>query len=131
MTLQTPGDKLMMNRRKVLIGTAVIANGPAKTEFVVLNRVPVVRETAERNLSRIIAALDQPAWLRQASALLIKGPMKRIPCVLSVDATDLDDLEVTKHGDLPWYIEHVAIDPDGDRALCSLGPYGLAIVDLR
>jgi flagellar protein FlbT len=29
---------------KVLIGTAVIANGPAKTEFVVLNRVPVVRE---------------------------------------------------------------------------------------
>ena len=29
---------------KVLIGTSVIANGPAKTEFVVLNRVPVVRE---------------------------------------------------------------------------------------
>lgn len=29
---------------KVLIGTAVIANGPNKTEFVVLNRVPVVRE---------------------------------------------------------------------------------------
>ncbi|MSO98044.1 MAG: flagellar biosynthesis repressor FlbT [Rhodospirillaceae bacterium] len=29
---------------KVLIGTAVIANGPVKTEFVVLNRVPVVRE---------------------------------------------------------------------------------------
>ncbi|MBM3515534.1 MAG: flagellar biosynthesis repressor FlbT [Alphaproteobacteria bacterium] len=29
---------------KVLIGTAVIANGPAKTEFVVLNRVPVMRE---------------------------------------------------------------------------------------
>jgi flagellar protein FlbT len=29
---------------KVLIGTAVIANGPAKAEFVVLNRVPVVRE---------------------------------------------------------------------------------------
>ena len=28
----------------MLIGTAVIANGPAKTEFVVLNRVPVVRE---------------------------------------------------------------------------------------
>jgi flagellar protein FlbT len=29
---------------KVLIGTAVVANGPAKIEFVVLNRVPVVRE---------------------------------------------------------------------------------------
>ena len=29
---------------KVLIGTSVIANGPGKTEFVVLNRVPVVRE---------------------------------------------------------------------------------------
>ncbi len=29
---------------KVLIGTAVIANGTTKTEFVVLNRVPVVRE---------------------------------------------------------------------------------------
>lgn len=29
---------------KVLIGTSVIANGPVKTEFVVLNRVPVVRE---------------------------------------------------------------------------------------
>ncbi len=29
---------------KVLIGTAVIANGPVKAEFVVLNRVPVVRE---------------------------------------------------------------------------------------
>lgn len=29
---------------KVLVGTAVIANGTQKTEFVVLNRVPVVRE---------------------------------------------------------------------------------------
>jgi len=29
---------------KVLIGTSVIANGPNKTEFVVLNRVPVVRQ---------------------------------------------------------------------------------------
>jgi flagellar protein FlbT len=29
---------------KVLIGTSVIANGPVKTAFVVLNRVPVVRE---------------------------------------------------------------------------------------
>lgn len=29
---------------KVLIGTAVIANGPGKAEFVVLNRVPVVRQ---------------------------------------------------------------------------------------
>tara|TARA_Y100000814_G_scaffold238536_1_gene182762 strand:- start:125 stop:523 length:399 start_codon:yes stop_codon:yes gene_type:complete len=29
---------------KVLIGTAVIACGPVKTEFVVLNRVPVVRQ---------------------------------------------------------------------------------------
>ena len=29
---------------KILIGTSVIANGSAKTEFVVLNRVPVVRE---------------------------------------------------------------------------------------
>ncbi|MSO73330.1 MAG: flagellar biosynthesis repressor FlbT [Rhodospirillaceae bacterium] len=29
---------------KILIGTSVIANGPTKTEFVVLNRVPVVRE---------------------------------------------------------------------------------------
>jgi flagellar biosynthesis repressor protein FlbT len=29
---------------KVLIGTSVIANGSVKTEFVVLNRVPVVRE---------------------------------------------------------------------------------------
>lgn len=29
---------------KVLIGTAVIANGPAKAEIVVLNRVPVLRQ---------------------------------------------------------------------------------------
>ena len=29
---------------KVLIGTSVIANGPSKTEFVVLNHVPVVRQ---------------------------------------------------------------------------------------
>ena len=29
---------------KVLIGTSVIANGPNKTEFVVLNHVPVVRQ---------------------------------------------------------------------------------------
>ena len=37
--------KLTLNpNEKVLIGTSVIANGPAKTEFVVLNRVPVVRE---------------------------------------------------------------------------------------
>lgn len=29
---------------KVLVGTAVIANGPAKAEIVVLNRVPVLRQ---------------------------------------------------------------------------------------
>lgn len=51
--------------------------------------------------------------------------------LLSVDASDLDALTVKKHGDMPWYIESVAFDHDGDRALCSLGPYGLEIVDLE
>ncbi|MGB0697376.1 MAG: flagellar biosynthesis repressor FlbT [Rhodospirillaceae bacterium] len=29
---------------KILVGTAVIANGPAKSELVILNRVPVLRQ---------------------------------------------------------------------------------------
>lgn len=29
---------------KILIGSAVIANGPSKTEIAIMNRVPVVRE---------------------------------------------------------------------------------------
>jgi hypothetical protein len=49
--------------------------------------------------------------------------------ILSVDATDLDALEVKKHGDLPWYVESVTIDED--EAYCSLGPYGLAVLDLQ
>jgi len=50
--------------------------------------------------------------------------------ILSVDASDLDAITVKKHGDLPWYIQSVAFDRQGDRALCSLGPYGLEIVEL-
>lgn len=76
--------------------------------------------------------LDQVWW---ASPIEAQG--KRLMAMtwpgslLSVDATDLDALEVTKHGDLPWYIENVSFDREGDRALCSLGPYGLAVIDLR
>lgn len=29
---------------KILIGTAIVANGPTKTEIVILNRVPVLRQ---------------------------------------------------------------------------------------
>lgn len=49
--------------------------------------------------------------------------------LLSIDSTNLDALEVKKHDDLPWWVQSVTID--GDRALCSLGAYGLSVVDLK
>jgi hypothetical protein len=48
--------------------------------------------------------------------------------VVSVDATDMADVTFQTHGDVPWYVQSAEID--GDRALLSLGPYGLLVVDL-
>ncbi|NUP12286.1 MAG: hypothetical protein HOW73_40085 [Polyangiaceae bacterium] len=44
--------------------------------------------------------------------------------IVTVDATSMDNLEVTKVSDLPWWVQHVTIHDD--RVLLSLGPYGLA-----
>ena len=48
--------------------------------------------------------------------------------VVSVDASDMDDITFRTHGDVPWYVQSAVID--GDRALLSLGSYGLQVVEL-
>lgn len=50
------------------------------------------------------------------------------PGIWTLDATDLDDLAFEQKAELRGYISHVAVE--GDQALCSLGPYGLASVDI-
>lgn len=49
--------------------------------------------------------------------------------IVTVDATDLDELAVREHGELPWSVYSAEID--GDRALLSLGPYGLHVADVQ
>ncbi|WP_437285795.1 beta-propeller domain-containing protein [Sorangium sp. So ce406] len=50
------------------------------------------------------------------------------PSIAVLDAADLDELTYETKGELSSYTHRVTIS--GDRALCSLGHYGLEIVDL-
>jgi hypothetical protein len=51
------------------------------------------------------------------------------PNALSVlDATDLDALSFEQKGEIPFYAQSVEVS--GDKALCSLGEYGLSVIDL-
>lgn len=49
--------------------------------------------------------------------------------MVKLDASDMDDLQVEKIGEMPWYTQHVGVH-DG-KAYLSLGQYGLQVVDLR
>ncbi len=48
--------------------------------------------------------------------------------VITVDATDLDALEIDKVGDLPWWLESVTFHEQ--KGYLSLGPWGMLVVDL-
>lgn len=48
--------------------------------------------------------------------------------VVKVDATNLDALAIEKVADMPWWMESVTFHDD--QAFLSLGPWGLAVVDL-
>ncbi len=48
--------------------------------------------------------------------------------LVTVDSSDLSDLAVAKVEDLPWWVQDVTV-ADG-RALLSLGPYGVKVVEL-
>ncbi|WP_437721952.1 beta-propeller domain-containing protein [Sorangium sp. So ce861] len=50
------------------------------------------------------------------------------PSLSVIDASDLDALTFETKGELSSYVHRVTVD--GDRALCSLGPHGLEVVDL-
>ncbi|WP_437671768.1 beta-propeller domain-containing protein [Sorangium sp. So ce131] len=51
------------------------------------------------------------------------------PAIAVLDAADLDELTFERKGELSSYIYQVTLD--GDRALCSLGHYGIDVIDLR
>ncbi len=51
------------------------------------------------------------------------------PGIHVLDASDLDALTIVKKADVSSYVYGVTLD--GDRALCSMGPYGLEAVDLQ
>ncbi|MFO0589966.1 MAG: beta-propeller domain-containing protein [Polyangiaceae bacterium] len=51
------------------------------------------------------------------------------PGIYDLDATDMDNLMLQKKSDVMSYIYSVTLD--GDRALCSMGPYGIQAVDLQ
>lgn len=48
--------------------------------------------------------------------------------IVTVDATDLDDLVIEQKGEMPWWIESVTFHDE--TALVSLGPWGLTAIDL-
>lgn len=48
--------------------------------------------------------------------------------VVTVDAADLGAPEIREHDAVPWYV--YSAEFDRDRALLSLGPYGVAVVQL-
>lgn len=50
------------------------------------------------------------------------------PGIHVLDATDLSDMTLEKKGDVTSYVQSVTLD--SDHALCAMGPYGLAVVDL-
>ncbi|WP_438025785.1 beta-propeller domain-containing protein [Sorangium sp. So ce233] len=52
------------------------------------------------------------------------------PAISVLDATDLDDLTFERKGELSSYAYQDPVTVSGDRALCSLGQYGLEVVDL-
>jgi hypothetical protein len=64
------------------------------------------------------------AAVGQRLVLASYGP----PMLSVVDASDLDDITVEEKGELSSYVYQVTVA--GDRALCSLGHYGLEVVDL-
>ncbi len=51
------------------------------------------------------------------------------PGIHDLDATDLENITLEKKADVMSYIYSVSLD--GNRALCSMGPYGLEAVDLQ
>ncbi len=80
-------------------------------------------------LETAAAPLDDTWWVSPVAAegktmfgLTWPGAM------VTLDASDMEDLEATKIGEMPWWVQHVKVH-DG-RALLSLGPYGLSVLDL-
>ena len=51
------------------------------------------------------------------------------PGIHVLDATNLDAVTIQKKGDVNGYVYSVTLD--NDRALCSMGPFGLDVVDLQ
>ncbi|WP_437733647.1 beta-propeller domain-containing protein [Sorangium sp. So ce1335] len=52
------------------------------------------------------------------------------PAISVLDATDLDALTFERKGELSSYAYRDPVTVSGDRALCSLGLYGIEVVDL-
>jgi hypothetical protein len=51
------------------------------------------------------------------------------PGIHDLDATDLANITVQKKGNVNGWVYSVSLD--NDRALCSMGPYGLDVIDLQ
>lgn len=92
-------------------------------------RVWVVGGVREGELELRSAALDATWWaypIGVSGSTLVAAASPG--AVVTVDADDIDALEIDRVADMPWWMQSVTFHED--QAFFSLGPWGLAVVDL-
>ena len=93
--------------------------------------VVVVSSPAGNTISMASAVFPQNEWMYAVAAdgnhVILAS--YNTPGIYDVDATDMDNLVFQKKSDVMSYVYSVELD--GDRAICSMGPYGIQVVDLQ
>jgi hypothetical protein len=83
-------------------------------------------------LQVVTRSIEEDQWWSGWSPLEVEGQrmvaMTWWGTIITIDTANLDDLAVTRHDDLPWSV--LSAEIDGDRAILSLGPYGVYVASL-
>ncbi len=98
-------------------------SGPTSKVLVVAGMRAGNLQMATRELEGAYAANPVAA---SGTTLVLAGYSP--PSIAVLDTSDLGELAYSNKGDVASYVYQVTLD--GDRALCAMGPYGLAVVDL-